>query len=362
MRLARCILVIGLLLAVSSAGCLGAEARSEWAFSSTGLDDAYDAGARGTGIRIAVLDTGINVDHPALTHLVDGSASNGELVAFRDFVGDRSGLASAYDDAGHGSHVAGIISARGSSFGDKLTNGGVDLLGASPGAVLIVAKVCSEDQCNNGQIASAIAWAVAQGADIISLSLGGPGGLSDLQQAGLFEDAITREINDAIDGGVVVIAAAGNEPPGANDVAFPGVIEGVISVGAMNEAGRVATFSVHGDGAANTCSERPLTLPGEGRCSPHQKPEIVAPGTDILSAWKGSLYVRASGTSQATPFVTAAVALMLEGKVDLNSRADVYEIKTILRTTSALLEGQQRPHDNGAGYGLLQADRAIEAY
>lgn len=358
---ARHLLVIGLFLAIASAGCLGGQARSEWAFEVTGLEKAYEQGKRGHGVTIAVLDTGINIGHPALQHLVDGQDANGELIAFRDFLGDRSGKANAYDEVGHGSHVAGIISARGSSFGDKLTNGGVDLLGASPGARLIVAKVCNEEQCDNSKIAAAIAWAADQGADIISLSLGGAGGLNQLQEAGFFEDAITREINDAIEEGIVVVAAAGNAGTEADDVAFPAVIQGVIAVGAITDGLRVATFSNHGDATANQCRDQ-FPLPPQGRCSPHQKPEIMAPGTDILSAWTGSLYVRASGTSQATPFVSAAIALMLEDGPAPSDREGVEQLKRVLRTTATPLDGQTRPHDNAAGYGLLQAHLAVQAY
>ncbi len=355
-------LTIALLLAVAMSGCLGTQARSEWAYDVTQLDDAYAGGKRGSGVVVAVLDTGINVEHPSLSHLVDGNANNGELMGFRDYINNRNGIDKAYDDAGHGTHVAGIISARGSNFGDKLTNGGVDLLGGSPNVGLLIAKVCTKDDtCENSQIATAISWAADSGADIISLSLGGEGGLSQLQQVGIFQDEITREINEAIDQGIVVVSAAGNFGPESNDVAFPAVIQGVIAVGAINEDLRVASFSNHGDGEANTCTQRPFPLPSQGRCPPHQKPEVVAPGTEILSAWTGSLYVRASGTSQATPFVTSAVALMLEGQ-DLRDRNDVVQVKSALRSTAQKVAGQTTPHDNAAGYGIVQAQAAIQAF
>ncbi len=350
------LLAIAVVLAVVTSGCLGSEARSEWAFDAVQLDGT---GKTGLGVRVAVIDTGINVGHPALEHLVDGDKKNGELIAFRDFLDNQDGVGNARDPNGHGSHVIGIMAARGSSFGDKLTNGGVDLRGASPGIELLVARVCNEDTCDAEAIPQAIQWARAQGADIISLSLGGTGGLDQL--FGLVRDDMTAQIQNALDAGILVVAAAGNDQQeGADDVAFPASIEDVIAVGAVNDDLRVASFSQHGDPDRNTCPSNPLL--GDGRCSPDQKPEVVAPGTMILSAWTGNSYVRASGTSQATPFVTSALALLLEGKPDLRDRSDVNQIKQVLRNTAKPLADQERPHDDAAGYGLLQAKRALEAY
>ncbi len=357
------LLAAAVLILTMSAGCLGTEARSEWAYHATQLDALYADGLRGDGITVAVLDTGVNVDHGSLSHLVDGDTSNGELLGFKDYVNNKDGVANAYDDSGHGSHVIGIMSARGTTFGDKLTNGGVDLLGASPNIQLLVARVCSDDAgCLESRIDDAIRWAVSQGADIISLSLGGAGGLGPLGEVGPLQDDITREINAAINQGIVVIASAGNDGPNAGDVAFPAVISGVIAVGAVNKDLRVASFSNHGDSSANECNEGSVLVPSSGRCAPNQKPEVVAPGTDILSAWTSDSYVRASGTSQATPFVTSAVAILLQGQPALRDRSDVQQVKSVLKNSAKIIEGQDRPHDDGAGYGLLQARAARLAY
>ncbi len=351
------LLPFAVVLLVLSAGCLGTQARTNWAYDAVQFDDVQGTGL---GVRVAVLDTGINVDHPALEHLVDGDKGNGELIAYRDFIANREGVSNAMDDIGHGSHVIGIMSAQGSSFGDKLTNGGVDLRGASPGIELLVARVCSEDEsCDVNAIPRAVDWARNQGADIISLSLGGTGGF-DVGGIGVLRDEITRAIDGAIGAGIVVVASAGNNGMEQGDVAFPASIEDVIAVGAVNEDLRVASFSNRGDSQRNTCPNNPLI--GDGRCSPDQKPEIVAPGTDILSAWTSNSHVRASGTSQATPFVTSAVALMLEDKPELRNRADVEQIKQVLRNTARPLADQDRPHDDAAGYGLLQVRAALAAY
>ncbi len=362
-RALRPTLALALLVITMSAGCLGSEARSEWAYKTTQLDALYAEGLRGTGVVVAVLDTGVNVGHVSLKHLRDGNKDNGELIGFKDYINGKDGVENAYDDSGHGSHVVGIMSARGTSFGDKLTNGGVDLLGASPNIQLLVARVCSDDAgCAENRIDDAIRWAVGQGAGIISLSLGGPGSLGVLGEVGPFQDDITREINAAIDRGIVVIASAGNDGPEANDVAFPAVISGVIAVGAINGDLRVASFSNHGSSSANQCNQGSVLVPSSGRCAPNQKPEIVAPGTDVLSAWTGDSYVRASGTSQATPFVTSAIALLLEGKPALEDRSDVELVKKALKNSALAVEGQSRPHDDAAGYGILQAKAAVAAY
>ena len=142
-------------------------------------------------------------------------------------------------------------------------------------------------------------------------------------------------------------------------------------MGAVDEAGRVASFSSRGDDANNPCRNLPLPGPLGGRCHPNQKPEIVAPGVEVLSAWSGGGednpcsgedYCVASGTSQATPFVTAAVALILEGRPDLPNRAAVLHLKQVLVDSARPVPGQVEPHDEAAGYGLLQAESALRAY
>jgi serine protease AprX len=350
-----------LILLPALSGCLG-EARTEWAFEVTQLDQLADMGRTGKGVTVAVLDTGINTNHVAMRHLVDGDAANGELVGFQDYVANRNGVANAYDDSGHGTHVAGIIAASGSSLGDKLEYGGVSLLGGAPGVRLLVAKVCGVKPdggsfCNGEAIPRAVQWAVQQRADVINLSLGGVRSQTIFSNL-LPPDAMTQAINNAIARGVVVVAAAGNDHPNSDDVAFPGSIPDVIAVGAIQKDGSVWANSSRGDNPP--CSTLPVV--GGGRCDPNKKPELVAPGVEVLSAWTDDKYVRATGTSQATPFVTSAVALLLEGRPDLTSRADVVRVKQVLEATAKPVSGQRTPHDDAAGYGLLQAKAAFDAY
>jgi subtilisin family serine protease len=355
--------LVALALAALLSGCLGGgSGRTEWAYHDSQIAQLADQGRTGRGVTVAFLDTGLNVRHPSLAHLADGNRDNGELVGFRDFLGTATTVAAAFDDSGHGTHVTGVVSARGSSGLDKL--GGIDLRGGAPDALVLSARVCNRDQCDADAIPLAIQWAVAQGADVVSLSLGGQFGLSDLAQQLAIRDAVAR----AVDAGVVIIASAGNkgDDPSSSDVESPADLPDIIAVGAVGPDGQVAPFSSRGSSQANTCRfANPLPVPISdvtGRCYPDQKPELVAPGVGILSAWTGDDYVRADGTSQATPFVTAAVALLLQGKPDLGGRADVERVKLALVATAQPVPGQTEPHDPAAGYGLLQAADAVRAY
>jgi serine protease AprX len=368
----RTIAAVALLAVPILSGCmaLGGEARTEWAFDVTQLAGAAAAGHTGAGVTVAILDTGINVQHNALKHLVDGNPGNGELVGFQDYVNGRSGVENAYDDEGHGSHVSGIIAAEGSSLADKISYGGIDLLGGAPHVQLLVAKVCgtAAQACLVDAIPQAVQWAVDRHAQVISLSLGSEGAAPLLARQSPQEKAIVNAIENAVAHGVVVIAAAGNSGPGDADVSTPADIQDVISVGAIQKDGAVWTNSSRGNDAANPCRPlpaSPLPLPGvvpTSRCDPDKKPELVAPGVDILSAWTGDSYVRARGTSQATPFVTATVALLLEGRPPLTDRSGVVAIKQVLEATAAPVPGQLQPHDNAAGYGVVQAMAALNAY
>ncbi|MEA3190379.1 MAG: serine protease AprX [Thermoplasmata archaeon] len=351
--------VLLLLLATTFSGCLGGEARTEWAFEVTQLATLADQGRSGKGVVVAILDTGINREHAALEHLFDGDLENGEVTHFQDFLGTDQGPAKAFDRDGHGSHVAGVLAASGSTLGDKLVYGGVDLRGGAPGIRLMVARVCGEAACDGNAIVRAVDWAAANGAQVLSLSLGRQASSSVLPVQ--LQDAMESAINRAIDRGIVVVASAGNDGPGNTDVGSPASIPRVIAVGAIQEDGSVWASSSRGDDATNPCRTIPV-VGSQGRCKPNQKPELVAPGVDILSSWTDDSYARASGTSQATPFVTAAVALMLEGHGRLTDADDVARVKKVLVDTAQPVADQAMPHDEGAGYGLVQALAAVNAY
>lgn len=363
----RPLLTVVLLTVVAASGCIANDTNSDWAYQDTQIDAAKELGRTGTGIRIGVLDTGIDTTHPALSHLTDGETDNGELMGFRDLIADQHGLQYAHDAHGHGTHVIGIISAQGSPLSDKILYGGVDPVGGAPNAQLWVAKVCEQDPnapdmettCPQDAIVDALRWMRSQNLDIVTMSLGGPKWQPQNEEFILGEPGINA-VNALINNGVVVIASAGNDGSGADDVSSPADIQGVIAVGAIQEDGSV--WSRSSRGSDNTCSQGGVLVPSSGRCPPHQKPEVVAPGVDIWSTWKDGVYARASGTSQAAPFVASAVALLLEAEQPLQDRDDVVALKQAIMDSAKPVSGQHRPHDDAAGYGLIQATALIEEY
>ncbi len=299
--------------------------RSTWAYEMVQLEQANQMGWRGQGVRVGVIDTGVNVDHPSLKGV--------ELVAWSDLVNGRSG---PYDDQGHGTAMASIILGRS------------PLRGGAPDAELIAVKVVDKDKPFSEDfdevVADGIDFCLDNGADIISLSLGGVYENIDL----IVGPATQAAIAQAVSSGVVVVAAAGNDGT-SDDVSYPSRFPEVISVGAVDKRGQMAPFSSRG----NVSVERP---------DPHKKPEVVAPGVDIVSAHVDGLYAKGSGTSHATAMVSAVLAAALSHNADMLVEGDrggnettVLTIKTALMGTSTPIDGQGTPHDPKAGYGLVQA-------
>jgi len=314
--------------------------RTDWAFEVTGIDAMNDRDLKGKGIVIGIVDTGIDITHDDLEKM--------RIVAWRDFINDRD---EPYDDNGHGTHVAGIIGANG------------DLVGGAPKASFIICKALdaggsSEDTPGiDSTVGDAIDFCVDNGADIISLSLGG--GPTPL---GLGSDT-ERATQNALDAGVFVVAAAGND--GRNDdgdVKAPGNIRSAISVGSVDKNLRISSFSSEGD------NDGLLPGPFDDREDPNKKPEFVAPGEMILSAYPNNRYVYMSGTSQAVPFVSTALALILEeeplykrdGAMGGDENA-IQDVKDVLMETAEPTPHQTTPHDSHYGYGIIDPEGAIGA-
>ncbi|HLE48123.1 MAG TPA: S8 family serine peptidase [Candidatus Thermoplasmatota archaeon] len=327
-------------------GCFGGIA-SDWAFKMTGLravQEKYD----GSGMLIAIIDTGINLDHPSMDHL------KGRVI-WRDEVNNKP---DPYDDVGHGTHVAGIIAGDGASFGGKAQ--GFNLKGGAPKADLIVVKaIGSNEKGDTTDVVSGIRFAISNKADVICLSLGSHPTLSFLPSE------MQGPVDDAVNQGIMVVASAGNYRQGEerpNDVSVPARLEMVVAVGAVDQGGAVAEFSVRGDPGANN-GVGPVGL--GARRDPNKKPEVVAPGVDIRSAFTGDDFARADGTSQAAPFVCSAFALLMQKCTKLraaNTRDTVASVKQALMQTTEPVKGQSTPHDNGAGYGLLKADKLLAKF
>lgn len=296
-------------------------------------------GLDGTGVRVCIVDSGIDTTHQDLSGM--------NLVAWRDFVNNEE---QPYDDQGHGTSMAGIL----------VANGWME--GVAPKVELVVAKALSGNGTgDDGVVADAIDWCVEQNVQIISLSLGGAPGLIPFSIFGGRDSSDAAD--DAIDQGIVVIAAAGNDggPDDDGDVAHPSSERLVISVGGHTEDGSHWSGSSIGDNNGNLI---PLILP---RQDPHKKPEVVAPAEGVPVINNDGTWSIVDGTSAATVYVTGAIALLLEAVPSLaanessGSSATVVQIKQALMDTSKP-QPSQDGHDDNYGYGMLQIENLINSF
>ena len=296
-------------------------------------------GLDGTGVRVCIVDSGIDTTHKDLSGM--------NLVAWRDFVNNQE---QPYDDQGHGTSMAGIL----------VANGWME--GVAPKVELVVAKALSGNGTgDDGVVADAIDWCVEQNVQIISLSLGGAPGLIPFSIFGGRDSSDAAD--DAIDQGIVVIAAAGNDggPDDDGDVAHPSSERLVISVGGHTEDGSHWSGSSIGDNNGNLI---PLILP---RQDPHKKPEVVAPAEGVPVINNDGTWSIVDGTSAATVFVTGAIALLLEAVPSLaanessGSSATVVQIKQALMDTSKP-QPSQDGHDDNYGYGMIQIESLINSF
>ncbi|ROT31669.1 peptidase S8 [Micromonospora sp. HM5-17] len=240
-----------------------------------GAPAAWQDGYDGTGVTVAVLDTGVDADHPDLAGQVVGQANFTEE--------------DGRDLHGHGTHVASTIAGTGAASGGR--NRGV-----APGAKLLSGKVCdSGTGCAESSILAGMQWAAEQGATVVNMSLGG----SDTPEVDPLEEAV-QALTDEY-GTLFVIAAGNDEAEGT--INSPGSAEAALTVGALDRDGNLADFSSRGPRI------------GDGGL----KPDITAPGVDIRAARSGDAYpgdpdpyLAMSGTSMATPHVTGAAAILAQ--------------------------------------------------
>lgn len=357
-RQSGAILVVFILLSVASAGCFGSFGTisqdgygENWPTTLVQADVLHAKDLTGAGVKVAVIDTGIDLSHPEF---------NGVKIQWADLVNHKT---EAYDDHGHGTHVAGIIAAQGTW---NTIWSGFRLKGIAPGVSLIIIKAMdSEGNGDESRVASGITTAVSAGADIIVLSLGG-------QTRAVFGTNTENAVKNAISKGVYVVAAAGNLDKKNNEadcnITSPASVEGVIAVGAIDKDSRIADFSCQGTGKEGNGQVLPgLPSPVSNSRDPHKKPEVVAPGVEVLSAWKGGGYALASGTSQSAPIVGGLLALILESKPELanKNQATVFDVKEKLMVSSKKigpLAGKgPTAHDDAYGYGLIQGDALLRA-
>ncbi|MDC1419705.1 S8 family serine peptidase [Euryarchaeota archaeon] len=295
----------------------------------------------GSGITLCIVDSGIDMNHPGLEGL--------KLEKWSDFVNQ---IEDPYDDEGHGTAMAGIIVAK---------NG---LKGNAQGVTLLVAKAIDKDGTGTDQIISqSVDWCVENGAHIISLSLGGEQGFG----AGIFTtDALEQSVENALDLGVFIVAAAGND--GENDdgdVESPGSVGDVICVGGITRDGDIWKGSSIGDNDG-----RFFPNPIFPRSNPDKKPEIVAPSQEVpilmaSGVGNNNWWGWSSGTSAATAWVSGSLSLLLEEYPELqrqnnDGRESIEEVKNLLSQTSQMKDNQTE-HDDYYGYGIMRIDLMINS-
>ncbi len=259
---------------------------------------AWDLSYDGSGIKIAVLDTGVDYENEAF---------GDRIILSEKFVDSISTL----DNQGHGTHVAGIIAGDGK------------YKGVAPDAYLLNAKVLDDQgRGSTSSIIEGIEWAVENDADIISLSLGAP----------VSEDVpLNDALQDAIDNGVIVVAASGNCGNGCmgfEGVTSPGNYKGVITVGAVDDSMSHADFS------------------SGQEFEDYIKPDVSAPGVEIMSYYASGTYKSMSGTSMAAPHVSGAAALLLEK----NSSLDHHEVKAVFEQNAVDLGVDGKDVEFGSGF------------
>ncbi len=294
-------------------------AKMDVATKTLGIDKLWDKGITGKGTTICVIDTGI-AQHPDMKD---------RIIGFKDFV---NGKAEAYDDQGHGTHCAGIAAGDGKSSESKYK-------GAAPEANIVGVKVLDRNGSGSfSDVIKGIQWAIENkqefGINVVSMSLGGP-----VTQPSA-KDPVSIAAEKAVEAGLIMVVAAGNEGPSKGTIGTPGNAENVITIGAMDDKGTVARDD---DKLAYFSSVGPTKYDNR------VKPDILAPGVNITAAsHNGSGYVTMSGTSMATPCAAGIAALAAQVKPDIKP-LDLK--KAAMDTAEKLPEsaGALTPNQQGSG-------------
>jgi subtilisin family serine protease len=302
-------------------------ARLDHSVPQIGAPAAWQAGYTGRGVTVAVLDSGIDATHPDLADAV---------AAARDFTGGSTGTT---DGAGHGTHVASIITGSGAASGGRY-------VGVAPDARLAIGKVL--DDTGSGAFSQVIAgmeWAATeQHARVVNMSLGLDAGSDGT-------DPISATLNSltASTGTLFVVAAgnAGQDEFGEHDesVGIPGVADAALTVGAVDGADALAPFSSRGPRRGDAGVKPDLTAPGVGIVAAR------AAGTE-LGEVVGDAYVRLDGTSMATPHVAGAAAILAQQHPDWTAG----RLKAALMNTAAVHPGTGV---YGQGAGRVDVARAV---
>jgi subtilisin len=287
---------------------LDTELDNSWGVKRIGAGIVHDSGNNGEGIKIAIIDTGIDEDHPDLDDNIMGGVNFVSKPSWRTPDPNKWD-----DDNGHGTHVAGIIAAEDNNTG---------VVGVAPGADLYALKAL--DRTGSGYVSdvlAAIQWATQNDIQVINMSLGGA--------YDIFLDAACL-LAYYFDG-LILVASAGN----GGAVSYPAAYDSVIAVSATNSADELAWFSSTGS-----------------------EVELAAPGVDIYSTYKGGSYTTYSGTSMASPHVAGVAALVIGSGIAADTDG-LYgmanEVRELLSDTAqdiGLFSEEQ-------GNGLVDAENAV---
>jgi subtilisin family serine protease len=271
-----------------------------WGINRVHAPAAWDV-TEGAGVKVAIIDTGIDLNHPDLAGKVDGGYS---AITKTEKPEDYQ------DDNGHGTHVSGTIAA---------LRDGKGVVGVAPKARLYAVKVLDADGSGNlSDVIDGIVWAAKNGMQVANMSLGAP---SD-------SDAMHRAVRFAKGSGLVIVAAAGNS---GGSVGFPGQYPEVITVSASDSDDKIASFSSRG---------------------PQVK--FIAPGVDVVSDKLGGGFISYNGTSMATPHVTGLAALAVsQGWTGLSGPDGVYnQLKKAAKPLPGLSADEQ-------GAGMIDAGKLV---
>jgi subtilisin family serine protease len=277
---------------------LDAELSDSWGVERIGAGIVHDDDNKGTGIKVAIIDSGIDYTHPDL---------DGNYVSGYDFVNDDD---DPMDDNGHGTHVAGTVAAE---------DDGSGVVGVAPEAYIYALKVLNSGGSGYfSDIIKALEWCMSNGIQVTNNSYGSSGDPGT---------SVQEAFDNAYNAGIIHVAAAGNSgnPPGRGDnVEYPAAYDSVIAVAATDQSDKRARFSSTGPDV-----------------------ELAAPGVGIYSTYIGG-YTTYSGTSMASPHVAGVVALMIV--------ANVSNIRGQLQSTADDLGDSGK--DDKYGYGLVNAAKA----
>ncbi|MFF8480988.1 S8 family peptidase [Streptomyces antibioticus] len=285
-----------------------------------GAPAVWEAGYHGEGVKVAVLDTGVDQTHPDL---------KGRIAEAANF----SGSPDTNDVFGHGTHVASIVGGTGAASGGTRK-------GVAPAAQLLVGKVLGDDGFGSeSQVIAGMEWATAQGAQVINMSLG-----SDEATDGT--DPMSLAVNELSErtGALFVVAAGNSGERGSGSINSPGAADAALTVGAVDRDDSLAAFSSRGPRL------------GDGAV----KPDVTAPGVAIVAARAAGTtmgdpvdanYVAASGTSMATPHVAGAAALLAQRHPDWTGS----RLKDALTSTAHTVTGQQASEQGGGRIDMRAA-------